>query len=306
MVDVSVITNTYNDGRYLSRAIHSVACQTYDNLEHLVVDDGSTDDTQAILDLYDYDQLRVVRKSKNEGLAKARNTGLEFAKGQYVVYVDADDELLPRAVETLVTAMDSRDTLAICPSYFHVWTDGSTGVQRSPRRRLSASDFGSGGMSVIGGFGGTMIDRRAIDAIGRFDSQLNHTVDFDLCLRLVRHGPMYGIDDVLYVYHRGHENQMSSRNHLEDIERFLKKNGDRLSRFRRSNLAYTLALGHATAGNASEAKQALLEAISAYPIRPQYYYYLFALYTRRFDMARRLHKAVRRRIGERIGFSTEA
>jgi glycosyltransferase involved in cell wall biosynthesis len=306
MVDVSVITNTYNDGRYLSRAIHSVACQTYGDLEHLVVDDGSTDDTQAILDLYDYDHLHVVRKPENDGLARARNTGLEYADGRYVVFVDADDELLPRAVETLVSAMESRDSIAICPSYFHVWADGTTGVQRSPRRRLSAGDFGSGGMSVIGGFGGTMLDRRAIDAIGRFDTQLDHTVDFDLCLRLVRHGPMYGINDVLYVYYRGHEGQMSSRNHLEDIERFLEKNGDRLSRFRRSNLAYTLALGHATAGNVSGAKRALLEAIGAYPIRPQYYYYLLALYTRRFNEARRLHKAVRSRMGERIGFSTEA
>ncbi|WP_255194495.1 glycosyltransferase family 2 protein [Natronobeatus ordinarius] len=296
MVDVSVITNTYNDGQYLSRAIHSVACQTYGNLEHLIVDDGSTDDTQAILGLYDYDHLRIIRKPENEGLARARNTGLEYADGAYVVYLDADDELLPQAIETLVTLIEATEAIAVCPSYFHIWDDGTTGVQSSPNRQLTDGDFENHGMSAIGGFGGTMIEQRALDEIGGFDTQFNHTVDFDLCLRLITHGPMYGTDEILYTYYRGHESQMSSQDHLADRKLFLDRHNSRMSRYYRSNCYYGLALDHGDNGDVPSAKQNLLKAIVAYPARIQYYYYLLAIYLGGYDVARHLHNTIRDRV----------
>lgn len=102
MDTVSVIVPVYNVKRYLPRCIESILRQSYKQLEILLVDDGSTDGSGAICDRYAAkdERIRVVHK-RNEGVSSARNTGLELSTGQYVMFVDSDDWLALRAIETL-------------------------------------------------------------------------------------------------------------------------------------------------------------------------------------------------------------
>src|SRR5918994_3621037 len=94
---VTVVIPCYNQAHFLGEAIESVLSQSYPNFEILVVDDGSTDDTSEVAGRYPQ-QVRLIRQ-ENRGLAGARNTGIGHARGEYLVFLDADDRLLPEALE---------------------------------------------------------------------------------------------------------------------------------------------------------------------------------------------------------------
>src|SRR5215207_9860716 len=93
---VSVVIPCYNQAHFLGEAIESVLDQSYPNFEIIVVDDGSPDDTSEVAGRYP--EVRLVRQ-ENRGLAGARNAGLSYSEGEYVVFLDADDRLLPEALE---------------------------------------------------------------------------------------------------------------------------------------------------------------------------------------------------------------
>jgi glycosyltransferase involved in cell wall biosynthesis len=102
---VSTIINNYNYGRFLREAIDSALNQTYPNLEIIVVDDGSTDDSREIIDSYG-DRIIAVLKD-NGGQASACNEGFRASKGEVVIFLDADDALLPDTVRRVVTAFQA-------------------------------------------------------------------------------------------------------------------------------------------------------------------------------------------------------
>ena len=107
---ISVIVPVYNVKPYLRRCVDSVLHQTYRNLEILLVDDGSTDASGAICDEYAAQEGRVTAvHQKNGGLSAARNTGLERAKGTYLCFVDSDDFLDSRMLETLCRDLQEQD-----------------------------------------------------------------------------------------------------------------------------------------------------------------------------------------------------
>lgn len=107
---ISVIVPVYNVERYLRRCVDSILHQTYRNLEVLLVDDGSTDASGAICDEYAAQEERVTAvHQKNGGLSAARNTGLERAQGTYLCFVDSDDFLDSRMLETLCRDLQEQD-----------------------------------------------------------------------------------------------------------------------------------------------------------------------------------------------------
>src|ERR671912_965329 len=93
---VSVVIPCYNQAHFLGEAIESVLSQTYPHFEIVVVDDGSTDNTQEVAARYP--GVRYIRQ-ENQGLAGARNAGIRRSNGSYLVFLDADDRLLPEALE---------------------------------------------------------------------------------------------------------------------------------------------------------------------------------------------------------------
>ncbi|WP_312562801.1 glycosyltransferase [Anaerospora sp.] len=92
MATISVIVPIYNDEEYLHRCVHSILSQTYKELEIILIDDGSTDDSGAICDWYKKQDERImVIHKENGGLSSARNAGLEIARGDYISFIDSDD-----------------------------------------------------------------------------------------------------------------------------------------------------------------------------------------------------------------------
>lgn len=104
---VSIIVPVYNAQRTLSRCLKSIMDQTYQNVEIVVVNDGSTDNSQAIIDrlLQNINNKIILKKTKNVGVEKARLTGLETSHGDYIAFVDADDYIEKDAIEIMMNAM---------------------------------------------------------------------------------------------------------------------------------------------------------------------------------------------------------
>ena len=107
---VSVIVPAYNVDEYLEDCIQSLICQTYTNYEIIIIDDGSTDNTYTIVKRLtsEYKKIKSFRQ-KNQGVSMARNTGMQKAKGEYYVFVDADDIVVPQYIESLVLCIEKVD-----------------------------------------------------------------------------------------------------------------------------------------------------------------------------------------------------
>ena len=114
---VSVIVPVYNAQQYLRRCLDSIVGQSYRDIEIVLVDDGSTDQSPALLQSYKNldDRIRLYRQ-ENRGVAAARNTGLAHAGGDFLLYVDADDWIEKYAIEDLVSLMDAKTDIVLCDS----------------------------------------------------------------------------------------------------------------------------------------------------------------------------------------------
>ena len=122
---VSVIVACYNSARFLRPAIESVLQQTYRNLELILVDDCSTDDSSAVIAQLQSrwpGRLSVLRHARNSGLSAARNTLMDAAKGRYLWFLDSDDKLLPGAIDSLRTIVHRHAPDAVLCD-FQVWRE---------------------------------------------------------------------------------------------------------------------------------------------------------------------------------------
>lgn len=118
---VSIIVPCYNNGKYLKGCIDSLVAQSYRNIEIIIVDDGSTDNTESILEEYKRKDKRIQSVSQqNGGPPCARNSGLSVASGEYITFVDADDALTENAVEIMLSHMDDNTDWVVC-SYIEKW-----------------------------------------------------------------------------------------------------------------------------------------------------------------------------------------
>ena len=141
--DVSVVTPAFNSAASIERTVRSVASQTFSPKEHIVVDDGSSDDTVRILEQLTREilHLRVIRQH-NLGAGAARNAGISAASGRYIAFLDSDDLWLPAKLERQVTFMDAENVQFTYGDFLAVdaLTTRGLGVYRMPER-LTYHDF---------------------------------------------------------------------------------------------------------------------------------------------------------------------
>ncbi len=120
---VSIVTPSYNCGRYLRTTIDSVLAQTYQDWEMLIVDDGSTDNSVEIINSYDDERIKLLRML-HIGAAEARNMALREAKGKYVAFLDSDDVWLPEKLEKQVAFMQENDYDFSYAEYYKMTQEG--------------------------------------------------------------------------------------------------------------------------------------------------------------------------------------
>jgi amino acid adenylation domain-containing protein len=203
---VSVVIPAYNSSRFLPAAIESVLIQTYPEIEIVVVDDGSTDDTKAVCDRYP--TVKYIYQS-NQGLSGARNTGIGVSQGAHLIFLDSDDCLLPDAVEIGVNSLNAHPEAGfVFGNYlFQVMNpDGSYTTQKlfdEPPKVASYATILAAQHHIQ--CAAVMFRRVAIDAVGGFESNLIVMEDLNLYLRVARTFPIYFHDRVVseYRYHGG-------------------------------------------------------------------------------------------------------
>jgi glycosyltransferase involved in cell wall biosynthesis len=196
---VSVVIPAYNAAWCIRRAVDSVLAQSFRDFELIVVDDGSTDDTAAILAGYG-DALRVVSKP-NGGLSSARNAGIAAAQGKYVAFLDADDWWLPGKLATQVALMESRPDLLFCSTVSGVQTPEGQRLAdwrcgRDDRRSALECIFAVNAF-VAGSGSAVLAKREAFQRAGSFDESLRSLEDIDMWMRLAALGGFSCIDETL-------------------------------------------------------------------------------------------------------------
>jgi glycosyltransferase involved in cell wall biosynthesis len=182
---VSVIIPCYNQGQFLGEAIESVLGQSYRHFEIIVVDDGSTDKTADVVRRYS--AVRYMRQ-ENAGRSAARNAGLGESRGEFVVFLDSDDRLLPHALQTGVACFEEHAECAFVSGRCHIIAaDGS--VLSMPRQRCVEGDH-YGELLRRGSYiwcpATVLYRRRVFDFVHGFDPALVPVEDYDLYLRVTK------------------------------------------------------------------------------------------------------------------------
>lgn len=172
---VSVIIPCRDYGRYLGAAVDSVLAQTYPNVEIIAVDDGSSDETGRVLAEYG-SAVRVVRHESPQGCGAARNHGLQLARGELCLFLDADDYLDPLYLEKTVPVLWQTGAGVVYCSFYQVYPDRRTLFVPPPyqRRELAKDNY----MAVT-----SLTRARLVRAVGGFDNRLL-IQDYDLWLRV--------------------------------------------------------------------------------------------------------------------------
>ena len=205
--DVSVIIPCYNHADLLPEAIASVRAQTIPAREIIVVDDGSPDDLAGIASRFT--GVRYIRQS-NQGLAGARNTGLRASEGRYVVFLDADDRLLPNNLAAGIDAFTRHPDAAFVCGDFRLLGEDPT--WRHVHRCDPLPDHYGTLLRInfIGAVHVVMFRREILVMSGGFRKNLKACEDYDLLLRISRQHPMYCHHELIAEYRR-YSDQMSQR-----------------------------------------------------------------------------------------------
>lgn len=214
MTTVSVVIPTYDDSGSLSDSIDSVLDQTLSDLELIVVDDCSNDDTSGVVRGYDDPRLTYVRHGENRGGSAARNTGIRLAEGEYIAFLDSDDTWHPTKLEKQVACLRSRsdEWIAVyCDAEYEseglidrlveVYKDltgvgrGYEGSDELIERLILGRAFVAAGSSLLA-------KSEYVERIGGFDERFVRHQDWEFMIRLLEHGKCAYVDEKLISINR--------------------------------------------------------------------------------------------------------
>lgn len=203
---VSVVIPCYRQAQFLGEAIESVLGQTYPNLEVVVVDDGSPDNTQTVTARYP--GVMYIRQ-ENGWVSAARNTGLERSSGNFVMFLDGDDRLLPSAVRAGVEQLLRHPEYGFTSGQFR-FIDSEGKVTYVPKIREIHKDHYQQLLlrNYISMLASVMYRRSILQEVGGFDTKLRGCEDYELFLRITRSHPV-GCHDQIVAEYRRHGDNMS-------------------------------------------------------------------------------------------------
>ena len=207
---VSVVIPCYNQARYLGEAIESVLAQTYQHFEIVVIDDGSTDSSAEVAARYA--NVRSIRQP-NQGRCAARNAGLGESRGDYIVFLDADDRLLPHALKTGVERLVAHPECALTYGfYYHITSNGSPLPMHQPYEVDKDHYLELLRTNIINMVAAVMFRREVFEIVGGFDVSLTGAEDYDLYFRIARRFPIHRHSEVIAEYRQHGANTTSATN----------------------------------------------------------------------------------------------
>ncbi len=197
---VSLVVASYNHAEYLAQRMESLIVQTYQNIEILVIEDCSPDNSLAVLRQYEsHSKVKLIVREKNGGWVTVSNQGIELSQGEFVLFANCDDDCDPRMIEKLITAMRAHPTagIAFCRSLMvderdHIIGDDYEVREKSFRDRCASDTLLTGAeMSrflmhscVIPNLSAALIRRECLDTVGNLSPSYRANSDWDLFFRI--------------------------------------------------------------------------------------------------------------------------
>lgn len=206
---VSVVVASYNHERYLAKRMNSLCAQTYENIEIIVIDDCSPDDSRKILQNYKSDaRVTIVERAENGGWVSVSNQGIDLAKGEFVLFANCDDDCEPEMIEVLVSAIQSNNEIGIayCRSLMIDQDDVVTGddylIRETAFQKKCFRDcqISNSQMQrfllyscVIPNLSAALIRKSCFETAGRFSSSFQACSDWDLFFKIAETFEFYYI-----------------------------------------------------------------------------------------------------------------
>lgn len=268
---VSVIISTFNRAQYLKRSVESVLNQTFQDFELIIVDNASTDQTQSFIQSLTDQRISTVRHGTNKGGSAARNTGIKLARGNFIAFLDDDDEWLPEKLSKQVQAFENASKevgLVYAGSEFFDDTKQRLVGTNHPScrghvyQRLLLS-------TVIGSVTSVMVRKECLDKAGMFDEELTSCQDWEMWLRIARHFEFDYVPDILARIHV-HGEQISTNYQalIPGRTRMVQKHYDEFKAYPEILVVHLKRLGklHCINGTYKEAWPWFQQAINVRPL----------------------------------------
>lgn len=285
MTELSVIIPSYNRENTLPRAIDSVLNQTIEDMEIIIVNDGSEDDTYNVVKEYDDSRIRYIEHSDNKGQNVARNTGLRAAEGQYISYLDSDDILLPRHLEKAINVLEARSSkyAGVVTGYEDV-VNGERIPQPGYAGKITYDDIVRDMYEKIGGLSLLTFKSDVLDVTGLHDENVINSTDLDFYFQILEEFDLVGIDEILCRRFKQHDSvSMNAELVIKGEEIILSKHGDKLTPENRAKRRFNRGIALAELGEMEQASNAFRDCIRDYPSGLLYYYhFLISLFGKSF------------------------
>jgi glycosyltransferase involved in cell wall biosynthesis len=288
---VSVIITTYNRPDLLPRAINSVLNQTFDNLECIVVDDCSPDsETKTLVQSADDERLRYIRHDKNRGVSAARNTGIERSRGEYIAFLDDDDEWLPTKIQKQISVFDDlSDSYAIVYCWMDYYSDNQDEIIEKYRPKLEGNIFPKTLDGQPIGSTSTLVVRKDIaEEFDGFDESLPRGVDGDFIRRVSQEYKFDYVPEALVRYYIEHGHKRITRDDAEGIRNRINGLQTKLTKFdaaldsypaRAANIYGDLAFQYGRLGEWSHSVRYYWKAILTAPFSRYPYFWILRIAT---------------------------
>lgn len=269
---VSVILPTFNRAHLLGRAIKSVLKQTYLNFELIVVDDGSTDNTEEVVNGFNDIRIKYIKYKTNKGAAVARNTGIKLARGKYIAFQDSDDEWLPQKLEKQLKIFETApqefdvvytDMLRVnengCITYWH-----SPEITYGNLINKKTSDYQVSCLGIVA----VLVKKECFKLVGLFDEKFPRFIDLDLLIRLSKLCYFYHIKEPLVKYYATEGISTSNDAGVKACKLLLAKYWTEAKRNLKFLSKQYFKIGHflCLCGDVSQGRKYFIKAFWAYPL----------------------------------------
>ncbi|MGQ4650682.1 glycosyltransferase [Lyngbya aestuarii] len=217
---ISVLMPVYNAEIYLREAVESILNQTFSDFKFLIINDGSTDQSEAILQEFQKQDKRIkIISRSNKGLIATLNEGLDYANERYIARMDADDIALPERFAKQVAFLEENpDYVAVGSQVLLIDPEGwpiSLFSQQTSHEEIDDAHMKGKGGAIC--HPAVMLRRDALKNIGGYRQQMKHSEDLDLFLRLAEIGRLANLSDILLQY-RMHPNSIGNSHRLEQTQ----------------------------------------------------------------------------------------